>query len=310
MSSDLVVHSIATALAGGTAVLIAATGELIVEKTGVYNLGIEGVMLVGALAAFITGQSTGSWVAGLIAGAAVGAVFVLLFAMAVVFFGADMMMAGLALVLLATGAAGAIGAKYLGVAPKVSIPTWHIPGLSDISYVGPAFFRQLSVGYLALLMPAVVWVVLNRTRWGLNLQAVGENPTAADMIGIHVKRTRVAAIMIGGAFAGFAGGVITLGVVHQWVYGVTGGQGWIALAIVIFAGWRPVGVIAGAWLFGGLGTIGNVGQALGWHIPSQFFSSLPYLGSLLVLIAVAVIRKRRRGLPPWPAALGQAFARG
>ncbi len=310
MSSGLIVSSIATALVGGTAVLIAATGELIVEKTGVYNLGIEGVMLVGALAAFATGQSTGSWVVGLVAGAAVGAVFVLLFAVAVVGFGADMMMAGLALVLLGAGATGAAGSEYLGVAPSTDIPTWHIPGLSDIPYVGPAFFEQLSVGYLALLLPVLVWVVLNRSRWGLNLQAVGENPVAADMIGIHVKRKRVSAIVIGGAFAGLAGGVVSLGVVHQWAYGVTGGQGWIALAIVIFAGWRPFGVIAGAWLFGGLATVGNIGQALGWQIPSQFFSALPYLGSVVILIAVAVLRRRRRGLPPWPAALGQAFVRG
>jgi simple sugar transport system permease protein len=309
VSSSLLVQSIATALVGGTAVLIAATGELIVEKSGVYNLGIEGVMLIGALAGFAAGQSTGSWVAGLIAGAAVGAVFVLLFAVAVVGFGADMMMAGLALVLLATGLAGAIGAKYLGAAPKASIPELHVPVLADIPHVGPAVFQQLSVGYLALLLPVGVWLLLSRTRWGMELQAVGENPVAADMVGIRVARKRVVAIMIGGAFAGVAGAVIVLGIVHQWVYLVTGGQGWIALAIVIFAGWRAAGVVAGALLFGALGTIGNVGQALGWDVPSQFFSALPYLGSLVVLIAVAVVRKRKKGLPPWPAALGQAFAR-
>ncbi len=307
MSDGLVVASIATALFGATPVLLAATGELIVEKTGIYNLGIEGLMLMGALAAFAAGQSTESWVVGLIVAAAVGAAFVLLLALAVVGLNADMMMAGLALVLLATGASAALGVGYLGASPKASIPIWDLPLLSDIPYVGPALFQQMSVGYLALLAPVVVWFVLTRTQWGLNLQAVGENPVAADMAGISVKRLRVVAIMIGGAFAGVAGGVISLGIVHQWAHGLIGGQGWIALAIVIFAGWRPAGVIAGACLFGGLATAGNVAQALGWDVPAQVFSALPYAGTLVVLIVVALIRKRKKGLPPWPAALGQPF---
>ncbi len=310
MSSGLVVSSIATALLGGTAVLIAAAGELLVEKTGIYNIGLEGVMLLGGLGGYATMSETGNVWLGMLGGIAAGALFVIPFALATVIFRADMLMAGLALVLIGTGLSGQLGERWLGTKAEATLPRWEIPLLKDIPYVGDALFHQVSLVYVAFLLPFAVGYLLNRTRHGLRLQAVGEDPVTADIAGIPVDRIRFGYVVVGGAFAGAAGAFVTLGVIEGWVDLATAGQGWIALAIVIFAGWRALPLIAGAYLFGALGTLGNVGQALGWDVPSQVFSALPYLGTLTVLLAAGLIRHYRRGLAPWPEGLGQAFFRG
>jgi simple sugar transport system permease protein len=309
MRDALLVSSIATAIGGATAILVAATGELLVERTGVYNIGLEGVMLAGALAGFLGADATNSWVLGLVIAAVVGAAAATLFGLVTVALRADMVVAGVALVLIMLGLTTTIGQDHVSQQAASRIPDWHIPGLSDIPGVGPALFEQSIMTYLAILLPFAVWFLLDRTRHGLALRSIGENPAAADASGFSVAGWRLAYVAIGGALAGIGGGVLTLGIVGTWQSNVTAGQGWVAFAIVFFAAWRPFGILVGALLFGALSTLGNVGQAEGWAIPSQVFVALPYVGTVLMMIARGWITSRRGGSAPWPAALGTPFYR-
>lgn len=309
MKDPLLIASIATAISGGTAILIAATGELLVEKVGVYNVGVEGVMLVGALAGFLGADATHSWVGGLAVGGLAGAVVAAIFGIATVVFRADMMVAGVALVLLAVGATTQAGEGHVRQPAASAVPDWQIPLLSDIPYAGPALFKGSVMSYVAFLLPFGVWYLISRTRHGLNISAIGENPHAADAAGVAVIGWRLTYVLIGGVFAGVAGGVLALDTVGTWESNITSGLGWIAFAIVFFAGWRPLWIIVGAYLFGALGALGNIGQAEGWNLPSQLFDALPYLGTVGMMIARAAINRRRGRTEPWPAALGLPFYR-
>ena len=240
----------------------------------------------------------------------VGAGLAVVFGIAVVVFRADMLISGLALVFIGIGLSGELGGGYIGVPAAETIPKWNIPLLSDIPYVGKALFRHLSLVYVAFLMPFGTALLLNRTRHGLDLRAIGEDPAAADAVGIGVGRWRLTYVAVGGALAGLGGAFLTLGTAQNWTFQITGGQGFIALAVVIFSGWRPISLIFGAYLFGGLGTLGHVGQALGWGVPSELLSALPYLGTLVVLILLAWLRAGQAGWQAWPSAFGQAFDRG
>jgi ABC-type uncharacterized transport system permease subunit len=306
----LVSASIATAILAATPVLIAATGELLAEIVGVYNIGIEGAMLIGALGAFIGVQETDAVLLGILAGMVAGALASLVFAVAVVVFKADVVVGGLALVFLGFGLTGLIGTDYVQQTASATIPHWDIPLLSDIPFWGEAFFQQLSISYFAFLFPVAAMFLLYRTQHGLNMRSIGEDPGAADATGLSVNGWRIFYVSVGGAFAGLGGAVLTLGIVGTWLPNVTAGQGWIALAVVIFASWRPLGLIAGALLFGGLGTFGNVAQVEGWSITPEVFSALPYVGTLLMVYLLALLRMRRGGGAPWPAALGLPFFRG
>jgi general nucleoside transport system permease protein len=310
MRDGLISASIATAILAATPVLIAATGELLAEVVGVYNIGIEGAMLCGALGAFIGAQQTDAVILGILAGMLAGALASLIFAVAVVIFKADIVVGGLALVFLGFGLTGIAGKDYVQQAASVTIPHWDIPGLSDIPFFGEAFFQQLSLSYVAFLLPVGVWYLLYRTKHGLNMRAIGEDPGAADATGLSVNGWRIFYIAVAGGFAGLGGAVLTLGIVGTWLPNVTSGQGWIALAVVIFASWRPLPLIAGALLFGGLGTFGNVAQAEGWSISPEFFSALPYVGTLLTVYVLAARRTARGRGAPWPASLGLPFFRG
>jgi general nucleoside transport system permease protein len=307
---DLLFVSIGTAILAATPVLIAATGELLEERVGVYNIGIEGTMLFGALVGLIATNATGNLILGLLAAIAVGALISLIFGVGVIYLQADMVVAGLAMTFLGIGFTGVFGVDFIRDPAEATIPQWNIPLLHDIPYLGDAFFDHLSLTYIAFLMPFGAWFLLFRTRHGLNMRAIGENPAAADVSGINVNGWRMFYVAVGGAFAGLGGAFLSLGTIETWLSGMTAGLGWIALAIVIFANWQPIRLIAGALLFGGLGTLGNVAQALGWNVPSEVFSALPYLGTILVLVALAAVRSRRAERPPWPAALGAPFTRG
>lgn len=309
MNDTLLVASIASAISSSTAVLIAATGELLVEKTGVYNIALEGVMLVGALSGFVVDLATGSWFLGLVVAAIAGGLFALLYGVITVLFRTDLIVVGVALILVAQGITNTLGTSHVGQSSKSVIPIWNVPVLSHIPFLGPAIFRQSIVTYIAMLMPVGAAYLLNRTRHGLNMKAIGENPDAADTSGISVIGWRLFYTTVGGAFAGIGGAVITLGIVKDWVSDVTAGEGWIAFAVVFFSGWQPGWIIVGAYFFGSLSVLGDVGQALGWPIPSQFFTILPYLGTVLVMILRAWLQ-RRRGAVSWPAALGLPFYRG
>jgi simple sugar transport system permease protein len=306
----LVSASIATAIMAATPVLIAATGELLAEIVGIYNIGIEGAMLIGALGAFIGVQQTDTLILGILAGMVAGALASLVFALAVVVFKADVVVGGLALVFLGFGLTGLAGEDYVQEPAAATLPQWDIPLLSDIPFWGEAFFQQLSISYFAFLFPVGVMFLLYRTQHGLNMRSIGEDPAAADATGLSVNGWRIFYVSVGGAFAGLGGAVLTLGIVATWLPNITSGQGWIALAIVIFASWRPLPLIAGALLFGGLGTFGNVAQAQGWSVSPEFFSALPYIGTLLMVYLLALLRTRRGGGHPWPASLGLPFFRG
>jgi simple sugar transport system permease protein len=310
MRDGLVSASIATAIMAATPVLIAATGELLAEIVGIYNIGIEGAMLIGALGAFIGVQQTDAVLLGLLAGMVAGALASLVFALAVVILKADVVVGGLALVFLGFGLTGLIGKDYVQQPADATIPHWDIPLLSDIPFWGEAFFEQMSISYFAFLFPVAAMFLLYWTQHGLNMRSIGEDPGAADARGLSVNGWRTFYVSVGGAFAGLGGAVLTLGIVGTWLPNVTAGQGWIALAVVIFASWRPLPLIAGALLFGGLGTFGNVAQVEGWSITPEFFSALPYIGTLLMVYLLALLRIRRGGGAPWPAALGLPFFRG
>ena len=301
MNDTLLVASIASAISSSTAVLI--------EKTGVYNIALEGVMLVGALTGFLVDLNTGSWFLGLAVAAVAGGLYALLYGVITVLFRTDLIVVGVALILIAEGVTNTLGTSHVGQSARSVIPVWNVPGLSKIPFLGPAIFQQSIVTYIAMCLPIGAAYLLNRTRHGLNMKAIGENPDAADTSGISVIGWRLFYTTVGGAFAGIGGAVITLGIVKDWVSDVTAGEGWIAFAVVFFSGWQPGWIIVGAYFFGALSVLGDVGQALGWSIPSEFFTILPYLGTILVMILRAWLQ-RRRGAVSWPAALGLPFYRG
>ena len=309
MADSLVATSIASAIGGSTAILIAATGELLVEMVGVYILEIEGVMLVGGLSGYATGQTTGSWVLGLVAGGIAGTLFAMIFGLVTVILRTDMIVVGVALILVAQGLTDVVGNSYVGAETRTTIPNWNIPGLSSIPVLGPALFKQSIVTYIAAWLPFVVAFFLTRSKHGLNMRAIGENPKAADTAGISVVGWRLFYVGVGGWMAGVGGAVLTLGIVNSWQNNVTSGQGWIAFAIVFFAGWQPIWILVGAYFFGALSVLNTVGQAEGWTIPTEVFTILPYVGTVAVMVIRAWSQKRR-GSVSWPAALGVPFYRG
>ncbi|MEI8057678.1 MAG: ABC transporter permease [Actinomycetes bacterium] len=309
MADGIVASAVATAIGGSTAILLAATGELLVEKVGVYNIALEGVMLVGALSGLIADVNTGSWVIGLLVGGLFGALFALCFGFITVVLRTDMIVVGVALIFVALGITDVVGSKYVGVSVPDPIPKLPIPGLSSLPFFGSAIFSQSLITYLAAALPFGVAFLLSRTRHGLNMRALGENPHAADTAGIPVVGWRLFYVAVGGAFGGIGGAVLTLGIIGAWITNVTAGQGWIAFAIVFFSGWRPLGVLLGAYFFGALSVLGTVGQVEGWDLPSEVFTVLPYVGTVAVMIIRAWSQRRRGGIS-WPAALGLPFYRG
>ncbi len=298
---EAILLTIATA---STPLLIAAIGELVVERSGVLNLGVEGMMLMGAVTGFGTALATGSpWLGALVA-IIVGALFSLLFAVLTLSLVTNQVATGLALTLLGTGFSGMIGVGYVGQ-PGVRMPNINIPFLSDIPVVGKVLFAQDPLFYLSIVLVFATSWFLFRTRAGLTLRAIGDNHGSAHALGIGVIATRYLAVMFGGACAGLAGAQLSLVYTPQWVENMTSGRGWIALALVVFAAWRPWRVLAGAYLFGAV-SIGQIhAQAFGLAIPSQLLSSLPYLATVVVLVLIS--RNRRLTMMNTPASLGRPF---
>lgn len=311
MSLELLEASLQTAILGATAVLLVATGELISEKSGIINVGLEGCMLMGALGGFLAAHGSGSFVLGMFAGMLVGVLTALLFGLIVVSFGGEMILAGLGITFGAVGLSNVLGQDYVQQPVGVSVPGIDIGFLTSIPVVGPALFDQPVMVYLAVLAPIAVAYLLRASRVGLTVRTCGESPETADALGINVTAVRLASVLVCGAFAGLGGAFLSVGLVGSWLSNVTNGQGWIAFAIVVFSSWRPQMLIVGAFLFGVLATLGNVGQALGWSVPSQLFSALPYIGTIAVLVVSVLLRRGRGGWQtPWPTALGRTFNRG
>jgi len=298
---EQIIITIATA---ATPLLIAALGELVVERSGVLNLGVEGMMVMGAVTGFAVALTTGSPWLGVIAAIIVGALFSLLFGFLTLTLVTNQVATGLALTLLGLGLSGMIGESFVGQ-PGIKLGTLYIPGLTDLPFIGKLFFGQDPIFYISILLTFCVAWFLFRTRAGLTLRSVGDNHGSAHALGINVIGIRYLAVMFGGACAGLAGGFLSLVYTPQWIENMTAGRGWIALALVVFASWRPLRVLAGAYLFGAV-SIGQLhAQALGIGIPSQLLSSLPYLATIIVLVLIS--RNRRLTLINTPASLGRPF---
>ena len=293
-----------TVITASTPLVIAAMGELVTERSGVLNLGVEGMMIIGAVCAFAVAQMSGSPLIGVGAGIVGGAAFSLLFAFLTLSLVANQVATGLALTILGLGVSGMLGESFVGVL-GVKLQPIAIPLLADIPFVGPLLFRQDLIFYLSILLVVGVNWFLFRTRSGLKLRAIGDNHGSAHTLGIHVIRTRYLAVLFGGACAGLAGAQLSLVYTPQWVENMSAGRGWIALALVVFASWRPWRLLAGGYLFGAV-TIGQLhAQAFGIGLPSQLLSALPYAATIVVLVIIS--QNRRTTLINTPASLGKPF---
>lgn len=292
-----------TVITASTPLLIAAIGELVVEKSGVLNLGVEGMMIIGAAAGIAVAIGTGSSVLGVAAAILAGMALSALFAALVLGLAANQVAAGLALAIFGLGLSGVVGASFVGQ-PRAGIGKIEIPLLSDIPFLGPVLFAQDPFVTASFALVAGVAWFLTRTRAGLVLRACGENAAAAHALGYPVLRIRFLAILFGGACAGLAGAYLSLVLTPFWTSGMTGGRGWIALAIVVFASWLPWRAALGAYLFGGVTILQLHAQGFGVPVPSQLMAALPYL---VTVAALVVIMRARAGRAAGPAALGTPF---
>lgn len=298
---------IAATLASGTPLAIAGLGLLINERAGVLNLGAEGMMLVAAIAGFATAFLTGSDTLAFVAGAAAGAVLAALFGFLVIWLNTNQYATGLALSLFGAGFSAFVGVAFVG--KKLEERVRHeVPLLADIPFLGEALFRQHPMVYVAIALTAATVWFLYRSRGGLVLRAIGESPESAHALGYKVRWIRLAAVMVGGALCGVAGAFLSVVYAPLWVEGLVAGRGWIALALTAFATWRPVRVLLGAYLFGGVTMLQFHLQGEGVQIASQLLAMLPYLATIVVL---ALISRN----PTWirvnmPASLGKPFHPG
>jgi simple sugar transport system permease protein len=301
---DTLTQLVVLSLAAGTPLVFAALGELVVEKSGVLNLGVEGMMLVGAVASFIVAAGTQSPWLGVGAGALAASALSLAFAVIALTLRANQVATGLALSLFGVGLSAFVGRDYLSVVIEGITPV-HLRGLSELPYVGRLLFGHSPLVYASLVLFAAVQFFLYRTRAGLVLRAVGESPQSAHAIGYHVVAIRYAAVAFGGACAGLGGAFLALAYTPSWVEGMTAGRGWIALALVVFATWKPWRVLVGAYLFGSVTLAQFQAQAAGVAVPSQLLAMLPYAATIIVLAIISrdatVIRLNA------PASLGKPY---
>ncbi|WFU27659.1 ABC transporter permease [Bradyrhizobium sp. CB1717] len=300
---ELIEAIILAVLAASTPLLIAATGELVTERSGVLNLGVEGMMIVGAACGFAGAWLTGSILIGALFGIVAGALMSLVFALMALGLAVNQVATGLALTILGIGLSGLIGAGFVGerITPAVHL---YIPGLTDIPLIGRVLFGEDGFVYFSIALIVGVWWFLYRTRAGLILRACGDNHVSAHALGYPVLRIRTFAVMFGGACAGLAGAYLPLAYTPFFIPGMTAGRGWIALALVVFASWRPGRLVVGAYLFGAVTILQLHAQGWGVGIPSQFMSALPYLATVIVLV---LLSRARTGGSTAPAALGTVF---
>ena len=306
MEQSLFTSILFATVVAGTPLIITALGELVTEKSGVLNLGPEGIMSVGAIAAFAVTHHTGNPWWGVLAGMAAGMLMSLLFAFMALTLMANQVASGLALSIFGVGLSAFIGKRYESVALPSIVPM-RIPLLADIPYIGPALFHQQALVYFSWILIASVAWFLYKSKVGLTLRAVGESPVSAHEIGHPVIRIRYLATIFGGAMAGVGGAFLSVFYTPMWVEGMVAGRGWISLALVVFATWRPMRVMVGAYLFGGamIAQMFVQGSGLNLSIPAQFLSSLPYAATIVVLVLISRNLKTIRLNSP--ASLGQPF---
>jgi simple sugar transport system permease protein len=306
MNIDILESMLFATIVAGTPLIIVALGQLIAEKSGVLNLGAEGMMAMGAISGFAITFHTGNPWLGVLAGMVVGAIMSLLFAVVVLTLMGNQVATGLALSIFGVGLSAFIGKPYESEILD-TVPTLPIPLLADIPIIGVPFFNQQPLVYLSwAIFGGIVWF-LYKSRPGLLLRAVGESPTSAHSIGFHVIRVRYMATLFGGAMAGIGGAFLSVFYTPLWVEGMVSGRGWIAIALVVFATWRPFRVLVGAYLFGGVmvAQLFVQGSGLEINIPSQFLSSLPYLATIIVLVIIS--RDQNTVRLNAPVSLGQPF---
>jgi len=302
---DSLTPLLASAVAAAIPLIIAALGELIAERSGVLNLGLEGMMLVGGLAAFVTVAHGGGLTAAVLAAMLAGMVLALIFGFVTLTLQANQVAAGLSLTILGTGISAFFGRGYVGFRAPASFDDLPLPLLREVPLLGASLFSMNLLGYAAVvLLGAVIWF-LTRSKAGLALRSIGESPSVARSLGLPVTRVRYAAVAFGGAMSGLAGCYYAVAQFKMWQEGLTSGNGWIALALVVFATWRPARVALGALLFGGVTAFGLYLQAIGVHVSTFALGSLPYLATILVLVIISTnqLMIRRNA----PASLGKPF---
>lgn len=303
MSMALLLSVLTAAVVTGTTFLLASLGALLNERAGILNLGVEGMMLTGAVTGFLAAKSTGSPWLGVLAALVAGALLASIHAFLTISLRANQVGSGLALTIFGSGLSAYLGRPVAGQPLPTAFTNVAIPGLAKLPVIGEILFNQNPLVYLGYLLVPLLWWWLYRTRPGLNLRSVGENPGAADAVGINVTRTRYIYVMIGGALCGLAGAHLSLAVTPAWAEGMTAGRGWVAAALVIFAGWNPARAAVGALLFGGVEALAFRLQVAGSLLPPAILAMAPYVFTLVALAFAS------RGRARIPGALGLAYDR-
>ena len=304
--NPIVISVLRRTLIAGTPLLLGTIGEIITERSGILNLGIEGMLSLGAVSAFIVAYTTGNLYLAMVVAALVGACAALIHAFVSVTLQANQVVSGLALTMLGLGVSGLLGKPYIGTPLPDKLTAIRIPLLGDIPYIGEILFNQDIFFYLAVIIGIGAWFFLFYTRWGIHVRSCGEYPKAAETQGVNVSLVRYTCIIIGGALAGMAGANLSIAYSRSWIEGMTAGRGWIIIALTIFSLWIPIRAFIGAFLFGGIFVLQYLLQPLG--ISPNFLSMLPYIVTLLVLVLLGVRGDKRRMNAP--AALSEPYRRG
>jgi len=306
VTGDLLVAICLAAIASGTSILLPALGEALTERSGVQNLGVEGMMLMGALFGYVVDIQTASLPLAFLAAMVAAVALALVHAFLSITLRANQIVSGLAVTLFGSGLTAFLGKPFVGAQAPVVLSRVPIPGLSQIPVLGQILFTQDAIVYASFVLVPLVWYFIYRTRPGLNLRAIGESPATADAMGVGVASRRYLYTLVGGALAGLGGAYLSLGYTPTWVEGMTAGRGWIAVGLVVFGMWDPLRVMAGAYLFGFVDGFQLRAQGLGSTIPSFFLNMLPYLFTVVVVSLSSGERLQRRlgipralGLPYW-----------
>ncbi len=302
---DIIISVAQRSLIAGTPLLIGTIGEVVCERSGILNLGVEGVMAVGAVTAFIITTLTGNPWFGLFVAILAGMLISIIHAFASITLQSNQVVSGLALTMLGLGISGLVGKPYVGKPLAVKINTMAIPLLSDIPVIGPIFFNQSPFFYMAIVLALATWFILEHTKLGIKIRSTGENPRATETQGVSVAMIRYACVIIGGGFSGMAGANLSISYSKSWIEGMTAGRGWIVIALTIFALWNPMRAILGAFLFGGIFVLQYILQPLG--ISPSFLAMLPYVATLLVLFIGGLKDARKLSAP---AMLAEPYKRG
>ncbi|MEI7884931.1 MAG: ABC transporter permease [Clostridia bacterium] len=307
MSLALIIAVLAAAISAGTPLLFSALGEVITERTGVQNLGLEGMMLTGAVMGYIAAITSGNPWIGFIVGALGGGALSLVHAVLVISFKANQVVSGLALTIFGQGFSGFIGKSYIGVPLPVKFELFRIPVLGDIPILGDILFKQDALVYFSYLLVPLIFIFLFKTRAGMTMRSLGENPAAADALGVNVFRMRYFYVFVGGLMSGMGGAYLSLAASPSWLENMTAGRGWIAIALVIFSQWNPMRAMMGAYIFGGIDALGYRLQTIGVTFSPIYLKMLPYILTIAVLIFTTIMSRKKHLSAP--EALGLTYNR-